>query len=89
MNPWFSPSEPTRGTASQRSSSSVSRIGRLTWRANAWTPKPFAGARSSAHPAYFKDPRELGRLGEDPVGGQHEAREVLRNVRARWGQALW
>jgi hypothetical protein len=35
-----------------------------------------------------KDPRELGRLGGDPVGGQHEAREVLRNIRARWGAGV-
>jgi hypothetical protein len=36
-----------------------------------------------------KDPHELGRLGEDPVGGQHEAREVLGTSGLGGGLALW
>jgi hypothetical protein len=34
-------------------------------------------------------PGELGRLGEDRVGGEHEAREVRRDVRARCGARIW
>jgi hypothetical protein len=36
-----------------------------------------------------KYPGELRRLGEHGVGGQHEAREVRRNIRARRLLAFW